>query len=69
MTAARVQPRPGMTADFEIRRELDTAADGRRAALERELAERRAYRSSWKPSADGLLPVGLRDAGKTMEEP
>lgn len=51
-------------ADFEIRAELVTATGERRAALAGELANRKRYRASWKPSEDGLLPVGYPEASK-----
>jgi hypothetical protein len=59
--------RPGAMADFEIRRELETAEGDRRAALERELASRKTYRarigpggpSGVPPSATGERPRAL----------
>jgi hypothetical protein len=60
--------RAGLMTDFEIRRELETATDERRAALVKERAERTEYRAKWKPSQDGLLPVGFRGANKSLED-
>jgi hypothetical protein len=48
----------GRMTDGEIRAELKTAEGNRRGELVLEMEERRRYRASWKPSGNGLLPVG-----------
>jgi hypothetical protein len=58
--------RVGAMADFEIRRELETATGERRAELAGELASRKRYRSSWKPARHGLLPVGSPGAARGL---
>jgi hypothetical protein len=54
--------------DFEIRRELQTATGDRHEELERELSDRKAYRSAWRPATGGLLPIGFRGAGKGLDD-